>query len=208
MMRGRIWSESEPGKGSRFHCTARFPRALESDCPEIPSPSQALKDLAALATAVEALPRLVSPADSSVRTGASGPASPEFFTPLSILLAEDNPVNKKVAVRLLEKRGHSVVTAVNGIEAVAAFERQPFDAVLMDVQMPEMDGLEAAGEIRARERHTLARIRIIAITAHAMPGDRERCLKAGMDDYILKPIQPAELFAAIERQAKTCASLA
>ena len=124
-----------------------------------------------------------------------------------VLLAEDNPVNKKVAVRLLEKRGHSVVTAGNGIEAVAAFERQPFDAVLMDVQMPEMDGLEAAAEIRVRERHTGARIPIIAITAHAMPGDRERCLKAGMDDYILKPIQPAELFAAIERQAKACAVL-
>jgi two-component system, sensor histidine kinase and response regulator len=109
-------------------------------------------------------------------------------------------VNQKLAMRLLEKRGHTVMTAANGNEALAAFELRSFDAVLMDVQMPEMSGLEATAEIRARELGTGARIRIIALTAHAMSGDRERCLAAGMDDYITKPIRSAELFAAIERQ--------
>jgi two-component system sensor histidine kinase/response regulator len=92
-----------------------------------------------------------------------------------------------------------VVTAVNGIEAVAAFERQPFDSILMDMQMPEMDGYEATSEIRAREIQTGAHIPIIALTAHTMPGDRERCLKAGLDDYVPKPIRPDDLFAAIEQ---------
>jgi CheY-like chemotaxis protein len=118
------------------------------------------------------------------------------------LLAEDNPVNQKLAVRLLQKRGHAVVTADNGTQAVAAFALQSFDAVLMDVQMPELDGLEATAEIRARERQTGTRIPIIAVTANAGQADRERCLQAGMDDYVRKPIQPAELFAAIERRAK------
>jgi CheY-like chemotaxis protein len=116
------------------------------------------------------------------------------------LLAEDNPVNQKLALRLLHKRGYTVVTADNGVEAVAAFERQCFDLVLMDIQMPEMGGFEATAEIRARERRSGGRIPIIAFTAHALAGDRERCLEAGMDDYVTKPIQPALLFAAIERQ--------
>ena len=119
--------------------------------------------------------------------------------PLAILLAEDNAVNQRLAVRLLEKRGHSVVVTANGAEAVAAFAERPFDAVLMDVQMPVMNGFEATSAIRARERDTGRRTPIIAMTAHAMSGDRDRCLSAGMDGYVQKPIQPAELFAAIER---------
>src|SRR5207253_2280879 len=104
-------------------------------------------------------------------------------------LAEDNVVNRTLAVRLLEKYGHSVAVAGNGKEALAALEHGPFDLVLMDVQMPEMGGFEATGRIRAAERDTGRHVPIIALTAHAMKGDRERCLAAGMDGYVSKPLQ-------------------
>jgi CheY-like chemotaxis protein len=117
---------------------------------------------------------------------------------LSLLLTEDNVVNQKLAVRLLEKRGHSVVVVGNGREALEALERQAFDVVLMDVQMPEMDGFEATAAIRAREKVTGSHVPIVAMTAHAMKGDRERCLDVGMDGYISKPLQPSELFEAVE----------
>jgi len=117
---------------------------------------------------------------------------------LRILLAEDNAVNQMLAVRWLEKRGHSVTAVPDGKEAVAALERQGFDLVLMDVQMPEMDGFEVTAVIRAKEKATSAHIPIIAMTAHAMKGDEERCIAAGMDAYVSKPIQPEELFEAIE----------
>jgi signal transduction histidine kinase/DNA-binding response OmpR family regulator/HPt (histidine-containing phosphotransfer) domain-containing protein len=120
---------------------------------------------------------------------------------LEILLAEDNAVNQKLAIRLLEKRGHSVTLAPDGRAALAALERKRFDVVLMDVQMPEMDGFEATAAIRAREdglgRHTP----VIAMTAHAMKGDRERCLAAGMDGYVSKPLQANELFTTVEQLA-------
>jgi signal transduction histidine kinase/DNA-binding response OmpR family regulator len=115
-----------------------------------------------------------------------------------ILLAEDNAVNRQLAVRLLEKYGHRVVVATNGREALAALENEPVDLVLMDVQMPEMDGLEATAAIREREKLTGAHLPIIAMTAHAMKGDREKCLASGMDGYITKPIQIRELLAVIE----------
>jgi PAS domain S-box-containing protein len=118
--------------------------------------------------------------------------------PLRILLAEDNAVNRKLAIRLLEKRGHSVVVAGNGREALEAMEQPTFDVVLMDLEMPEMSGLEAAAAIRAREQRTQMHLPIVAMTAHAMMGDRERCLAAGMDAYLAKPIRAAELYAAIE----------
>lgn len=121
---------------------------------------------------------------------------------LRVLLAEDNLVNQKLAVRLLEKRGHQVTVVTNGKEVVDAVSRGGFDVVLMDVQMPEMDGLEATGVIRARERGTDIHIPIIAMTAHAMKGDRELCLNSGMDGYVCKPLQFAELFDAIESSAR------
>jgi CheY-like chemotaxis protein len=102
---------------------------------------------------------------------------------------------------MLERRGHSVVLAVTGREAVAALEREPFDLVLMDVEMPEMDGLEATAAIRERERKTGGRIPVIAMTAHAMKGDRERFLEAGMDGYIAKPIDIEQLYEAVEKVA-------
>ncbi len=117
---------------------------------------------------------------------------------LRLLLTEDNVVNQKLALRLLEKRGHTVVIASNGLQAVSALQQQRFDAVLMDVQMPEMDGLEATRVIRSRERESGGRVPIIAMTAHAMKGDRERCLEVGMDGYISKPLHPTELFEAVE----------
>jgi CheY-like chemotaxis protein len=117
---------------------------------------------------------------------------------LRVLLAEDNAVNQRLAVRLLQKAGHSVVVAGNGAEALAALEREPFDVVLMDVQMPQMDGFEATAAVRAREAGTGRRQPIVAMTAHAMKGDRERCLEAGMDGYVSKPIQGEQLWAAID----------
>jgi signal transduction histidine kinase/CheY-like chemotaxis protein len=117
---------------------------------------------------------------------------------LCILLAEDNEVNQMLATRVLQKRGHHVVTVVNGKEALARLESQHFDLVLMDVQMPEMDGLTATRHIRAAEKASGGHVHIIAMTAHAMKGDRERCLQAGMDGYISKPIQTRELFQAID----------
>jgi CheY-like chemotaxis protein len=118
--------------------------------------------------------------------------------PLRILLAEDSLVNQKLAVAVLEKRGHQVVVANNGREAVAMLERHDFDLVLMDVQMPEMDGFEATDAIRAKERRTGRHMPIIAMTAHALKGDRERCLEAGMDDYVAKPIHAKQLFETID----------
>ncbi|PWT81699.1 MAG: hypothetical protein C5B57_09970 [Blastocatellia bacterium] len=115
-----------------------------------------------------------------------------------VLLAEDNAVNQQVAVGLLTKRGHHVTIAENGCEALAALERDTFDIVLMDLQMPEMGGIEATRELRARERQTSRHTRVVAMTAHAMTGDRERCLAAGMDGYLSKPIDAAMLFAVVE----------
>ena len=117
---------------------------------------------------------------------------------LRILLAEDNLVNQRLAMRLLEKRGHSVVVAGNGRETLAAFESGGFDLILMDLQMPEMDGFEATAAIRDREREGGNRISIVALTAHAMKGDREKCLAAGMDGYLTKPIRPQELDELLE----------
>jgi CheY-like chemotaxis protein/nitrogen-specific signal transduction histidine kinase len=166
MMGGRVWVESEPGRGSCFHFTARLG---VSNKPASTEP------------AAEALP-------GEVRARVSR----------KILVAEDNPVNQIVAVRLLERRGHVVTVAANGREAVAAVERERFDLVLMDVQMPEMDGFEATATIRQAESGTGRHLPIIAMTARAMKGDDERCRLAGMDGYLPKPIRSADLYAIVE----------
>jgi CheY-like chemotaxis protein len=116
---------------------------------------------------------------------------------LRILVADDNLVNLRLAGSLLAKQGHSAVTVSNGREALAALEQQSFDLALMDVQMPDMDGFETTKAIRAQERTSHKHLPIVAMTAHAMIGDRERCLAAGMDSYVTKPVDATKLFTAI-----------
>jgi signal transduction histidine kinase/CheY-like chemotaxis protein len=129
---------------------------------------------------------------------ATGLDSPAIQRQLRILVAEDNPVNQTLVVRLLEKKGHAVTIAETGRTALELVEREPFDLILMDIQMPEIDGLEVTATIRQRETLGRKHIPIIAMTAHAMVGDRDRCLHAGMDHYLSKPLDPKQLFAAIE----------
>ena len=139
---------------------------------------------------------------------------PRTTEPLRILLAEDNIVNQKVAQRLIEKMGHTVVVVENGRRAVEAATQGRFDLILMDVQMPEMDGFEATAQIRKAEREmpcpagqAAPHVPIVAMTAHAMSGDRDQCLGAGMDDYISKPISIQAVTQTIER-VRTQVSLA
>ena len=154
-----------------------------------------------LAERASAKPAAAATATALAASAAPRPAAmpvERATSPCRVLLAEDNPVNQRVAVHLLSRRGHQVVVANNGREAIAALEREAFDVVLMDVQMPEMGGFEATAAIRARERRQGGHVRIVAMTAHALKGDRERCLAAGMDGYLSKPIDRLELFEAVE----------
>jgi len=141
----------------------------------------------------------LSPGSSETlsRVAEAGPPSAR----LRILLAEDNLVNQRLALRLLEKMGHDVAVAQNGIEVLAALQKDKFDLVLMDVQMPEMDGFAATREIRRREQGK--RLPIIAMTAHAMKGDRETCLEVGMDGYLAKPIHREDLEKAVKEAIRT-----
>jgi PAS domain S-box-containing protein len=220
MMGGRIWVDSAKGAGSAFHFTAAFDTAAapltvarpppltvtglpvlvvdDSNAAHLTKPNPG-KDL--LEAIMAALPPLPPPAAGPIiPTAAAGPAqTPPPARHANVLLAEDNIVNQRVAVGLLTRRGHHVTVTGNGLEALAALDRESFDIVLMDVQMPELGGLEATAEIRARERRTGGRAYIVAMTAHAMSGDRERFLAAGMDGYLSKPIDPDMLFAVVEQ---------
>ncbi len=176
LMGGRLWLDSEPGVGSAFHFTARFaapsPRCRVPDPCEVREPELAERPV---------------------------PPTPPAQRPLHLLLAEDNPINQKVTVRLLEKRGHRVTVVGDGRQAVAAWQAGSFDAILMDVQMPDMDGLEATRTIRSIENLSVAgndrppRTPIVAMTARAMREDRERCLAAGVDGYVSKPVRLQDL---------------
>jgi CheY-like chemotaxis protein len=126
-----------------------------------------------------------------------GPQNPSVHG--TILLAEDNYINQIVTVRILENQGHRVVVGANGRLALEILERQPVDLVLMDIQMPEMDGFEATRAIREREATTGAHLPIIALTAHAMTGYRQKCLDAGMDDYLSKPVCGKDLLEVVNR---------
>ncbi len=136
-----------------------------------------------------------------IEAGRRAPAEPHVTpsaAPLRVLLAEDNAINQQLALRILQKRGHEVVVAANGREALEALGRGRFDVVLMDLEMPEVGGFEATAALRAREKETGSHVPVVALTAHAMKGDRERCLAAGMDGYVTKPILARELFAALD----------
>jgi CheY-like chemotaxis protein len=137
------------------------------------------------------IPRSPDPARESVLPVQPAPS-------LCILLADDNLINRKIAIRMLESQGHSVTTAENGRECVERFREGGYDAILMDVQMPEMDGFEATQAIRELEAATGGRIPVIAMTAHAMKDHRERCLEAGMDGYVSKPVAAEDLRQALQ----------
>jgi PAS domain S-box-containing protein len=172
LLDGEIWIESEEGHGSTFGFTARITVDEVSDA----EPSGSRK------------PALLE-------------KKPECVPVLEVLLAEDGRANQLVATRFLERRGHSVTLAENGREAVIAWENGHFDAILMDIHMPEMNGFEATRIIREGEEAGSPRIPIIAMTANAMQGDREACLEAGMDGYLAKPVHATDLYKVLERLA-------
>lgn len=174
MMGGRIWAESVEFKGSTFFFTGQFKIVQKEDIP------QALKEKSIEAELLAQLPK-------------------RDLKNLSILLAEDNIVNQKMAVRMLEKRGWSVTTADNGQQVLDSVEQGVFDLILMDALMPVMDGYEATRRIRDKEKKTGERIPIIALTARAMSGDKQKCLAAGMDGYVPKPIDRQKLYETIEK---------
>jgi len=161
-----------------------------------------------------ALLRVVHDALGARTTRDAQPAAPGIVPTaaarrLRVLVAEDNIVNQKLASQLLERRGHRAAIVDNGRQAIEALAAEPYDLVLMDLQMPEMDGFEATAVIRAREQQQGTRTPIIALTAHAMEGDRQRCLDADMDGYVAKPVKAVELFDVIDRvmaAAQTAAS--
>jgi CheY-like chemotaxis protein/HPt (histidine-containing phosphotransfer) domain-containing protein len=137
--------------------------------------------------------------EAAVAKPQASPSEQPLTRRLRVLLAEDNPINQALVRNLLEKQGHEVVSALNGREAASLCAAGRFDVVLMDVQMPVMDGFQATAAIRELEANSGRRVPIVGVTAHAMKGDRERCLDAGMDGYVTKPVRPEALFAAIEQ---------
>lgn len=175
LMGGSISVESELRKGSTFRFTARFE----------------------LATAHA----VVTPPLPTAKVPLSAPREHPAI-PLRVLLAEDNAINQRLATRILEKRGHQVILAATGREALAKLEENEIDVVLMDVQMPDMNGLQATALIREREHELGWHIPVVALTAHTMTGDREKCLEAGMDAYVTKPVNAQELFAVLEATAE------
>jgi signal transduction histidine kinase/CheY-like chemotaxis protein len=194
----RIRLIAGPAETSILLLTSALPQGLGPRCRELGVARHLTKPVSQ-SDLLEAVTAVVSQAAGAVRT-VRKPTATEFVvttSPLHILLAEDNIVNQRLGTRLLEKRGHTVVVAANGQLALSAYEKESFDLILMDVQMPEMNGLEATAAIRRKEEQSGTHTPIIAMTARAMEGDRQECLAAGMDGYVSKPVQTKELFEAI-----------
>ncbi|HYL35316.1 MAG TPA: PAS domain S-box protein [Bryobacteraceae bacterium] len=178
LMGGRLWVESRAGQGSTFHFMAPFETTAGEKAPQ---PDDSLDGR-------------VSNLAAAVR--------PDGETPLRILVAEDNIVNQNLILNLLKREGHTVELASNGREVLAASQSKSFDLILMDVQMPQMDGFEATAAIRESEKVSGRHLPIVAITAHAMQGHREQCIQVGMDDYLTKPIDLAKLRAVLRKYAR------
>jgi CheY-like chemotaxis protein len=172
LMGGRITVESEPGRGSTFRFTARFGKPAEGgDAPR------------------------------AVRLEGNGSPAEAAVRPLRVLVAEDNEFNQLVARELLERRGHRVRVVADGSEALAALEEEPFDALLLDVHMPGLDGFAVVRSLREREKQGGGHLAVIGLTARSMEGDRERAMEVGMDEYLAKPVAAADLYAALGRVA-------
>ena len=153
-------------------------------------------------TLFDAIATAIGPVQMLPAAPVAAPVPESAVRPLRILLAEDNPVNQMTATTMLEKLGHAVVVANNGRQAIDKLDEQTFDMVFMDVQMPEMDGVAATGAIRRSEQASGRHMPIVAMTAHAMKGDKEKCLEAGMDDYVPKPIRRKDLADVIARMVE------
>jgi two-component system sensor histidine kinase/response regulator len=197
----RIREAGELKVGKALMLSSAEQMETASQCRELQISEYALKPVAR-----SDLLHLLLRALGNVTANESAILSPVAIRPLHILLAEDSVFNQKVAVGMLAVDKHTVTVANNGREAVEAFARQPFDLVFMDLQMPEMDGKEATQRIRRQQEMSGMRVPIIAMTAHAMAGDREKCLAAGMDDYISKPIGRDELAAVVARNTVSAPS--